>query len=127
MDTVIINDLQVEAVIGHYEHERQKAQPLRVDLELGVDFSAVFGSDNLAHTVDYADMSEQVTLFCKASQFCLLETLVGALMRHLFARYPIESVQITVYKPHALTNGLAAIRCYRHRSQLVPAQSDQQK
>ena len=37
MDTVFIEALQVDALVGVYPHERDATQPLHIDIRLGYD------------------------------------------------------------------------------------------
>ena len=45
MDRFLIDDLRVLTVIGALPHERESAQPIRVDLAIGVDHP---GTDHVA-------------------------------------------------------------------------------
>ena len=52
-DRIDINGLTVMTVVGALPHEREIAQPLRVDLSLEVDLHDAGRSDELGDTVNY--------------------------------------------------------------------------
>lgn len=53
-DSVLIEGLAVEAVIGVYDWEREVCQRLLVDLEMAWDNRKPAGSDDVADALDYA-------------------------------------------------------------------------
>ena len=61
MDRILIDDLRVLTVIGALPHEREIAQPIRIDLSIGVDLHEAGRSDELADTVHYGLVCERVT------------------------------------------------------------------
>jgi len=118
MDTVKIENIETEAVIGVYEFEWAAPQPLIIDLELAADFDRAFASDALSDTLDYDAINQAVKLFCATTQYQLLEALAGGIIRHLMDRFPIDQVGLKIRKPKALSNALATIWCQRTREQM---------
>ena len=49
MDTVFIEDLRIDAVIGIYEWERKIRQTLSFDIEMAFDNTVPAASDDIAH------------------------------------------------------------------------------
>lgn len=101
MDTILIEGLQVEALIGVYPHERQAVQPLLFDIALGGDHRAASAGDDVADAVDYAAVCERVRAFVAARRPQLLETLAEALAADLLRLRGVRSVRLRIRKPEA--------------------------
>ncbi|HLE59431.1 MAG TPA: dihydroneopterin aldolase [Candidatus Limnocylindria bacterium] len=82
--------------------ERMEPQPFEVDVALGLDTAAAGASDDLADTVDYAAVFDQVRAAVEGSSFRLIEALAGRIAADLLAAHPrVESVEVAVRKPRA--------------------------
>ena len=99
---VRIRGLQPEAVIGCYDWERTVKQRLEIDLELTTDFSLAAETDNLAHALDYAAISDHVMSFVSESKFELLEALSKAIIDEIFERWSVSAVTVHIDKPGAV-------------------------
>ena len=103
MDKIIISDLRLPVIVGTLPHERERRQEIAVDLELFLDLAAAGRSDDLAATVDYAEIERRVIEVAEGSSFRLLEALAGAigdLVLSFDGR--IEGCRVRITKPHAL-------------------------
>lgn len=99
---LIIKKLKIAAVIGCYDYERTQTQALVIDLIL--DLGAWDYTDELEHTVNYADVHTMVTTLASNSNFLLIESLAKFLAQELFSRYQqIKKVAITISKPEVCT------------------------
>jgi dihydroneopterin aldolase len=112
-DVIAIEGLEVDCVVGVYPHERDRLQPLRVDLYMEVDTRAAGQHERLRSSVDYAAVASQVTFLLKTCRFGMLETAAHALSRLLLAppalgerRAQVEALRLRLTKPFALS-GLA--------------------
>jgi 7,8-dihydroneopterin aldolase/epimerase/oxygenase len=102
-DLIVLEGLEVQALIGVYDWERAARRPLVFDLRLRVDLRRAGRSDDVADTVDYAAVAEQVSALVAQSTPQLLETLAESLCAHLFARFmAIEAIELVVHKPGIL-------------------------
>lgn len=93
MYKIKIEDYKFECIIGCHDHEREKKQPLHVDLEL--------------HVLEFVDYEKVMDLFCQIAHkgaFRLIEELIDEFLKTLFKQWPIYSVKIKVNKPHALAS-----------------------
>lgn len=115
MDRVLIEQLEVDAIIGVYDWERLATQPLSIDLWLETDFTAAFASDALTDALNYAEIAETVTRYCADSRFQLLEALAGGILALLLDNYPTDRVGVRIRKPKAIAPALAVIECGRSR------------
>ncbi len=100
-DTVFIEGLQVEALIGVYAREREARQPLLFDLALDFDNRAPAASDAVADTVDYAAVCAAVRDFVARQRPQLLETLAEGLAAELLRGFGIATLRLRIRKPNA--------------------------
>lgn len=101
MDTVFIEGLQIDALIGIHAWERDGRQPLVFDIEMTFDNRIPAASDDVAQAVDYAAVVQAMREFVGGRADSLLETLGEAACAMLLARFRIESVRLRVGKPQA--------------------------
>ncbi|MCB1644655.1 MAG: dihydroneopterin aldolase [Pseudomonadales bacterium] len=104
MDTVYIQGLKVETVIGVYDWERTIRQTLVFDLEFSTDTRPAAINDDLTSTLDYGAIATFVTEFVGNSSYQLLETLGNDLSAALFGKFPIDDVVMKIGKPGAVSN-----------------------
>ena len=60
MDRIVLHDIIVQGRHGAYAQEREQPQTLRIDLVLQLDLSRAAASDDLADTLDYADVYRRI-------------------------------------------------------------------
>jgi dihydroneopterin aldolase len=101
MDTIFIESLRVDALIGVYAHERGAVQPLLFDIRLGYDTRVPAASDDVADAVDYAAVCEWVRAFVAGRRPQLLEALAEALVEELLRLRGVRSVWLRIRKPEA--------------------------
>lgn len=101
MDKVFIEALQVDAVIGVYDWEREIRQPLLLDLELEFDNRRPAASDAIAHTLDYTRVVAELRRLVAARHDQLLETLAEACAGMLLATFDAAAVRLRIDKPGA--------------------------
>ena len=108
-DTIAIEGLTVDCVVGVYPHERDQPQPLRVDLYLEVETVRAAQNERLSETVHYGSVTAQVQFLLRACRFGLLETAAHAIARLILAppaagerRAQVEALRLRLTKPEAL-------------------------
>ena len=103
MDHLIFEGIQTKVVIGVLPGEKIAAQPVLVDLKLYCDLSEAASTDELAKTIDYAEVVAAVKTVIETGCCDLLETAAANVVDALFKRYVrIEEQEITLYKPGIL-------------------------
>ncbi|MFC5699543.1 dihydroneopterin aldolase [Pseudomonas sp. GCM10022186] len=102
MDTVFIEGLEVDTVIGAYDWERSIRQCLRLDLQLGWDNRLAAEGDDLDKALDYAAVSQRVQAFASEAQFLLVETFAERLVAVLMAEFDIPWIRLKLHKPGAV-------------------------
>ncbi len=98
MDRILIEDLRVLTIIGALPHEREIAQPLRIDLSIGVDLHNAGRSDELNDTVHYGLVCERIVEMAHDSKDILLERLAAKVADVVLEFDLVELVDVTVTK-----------------------------
>ncbi len=98
-DIIRVADLEVFAHIGVPDAERREAQRLLISLDMSVDsFPHAAGTDNVAWTVNYADVAEHVKHITARRSRKLLETLAEDIAFDLLKAFPIKKIGIEIKK-----------------------------
>lgn len=101
-ETVQIANLRFPCIIGVNPGERTTEQPLVVTVSFRADFARAAETDDLKHTVDYAEVAREVRDFSRAGRFRLLETLARRLALHLSERFRLTDLTVHIRKPEAI-------------------------
>lgn len=101
-DSVMIEGLAVETVIGVYDWEREVSQRLLIDLEMAWNNRVPAASDCVADALDYAAVSERVTAYLQASQPQLLETAAEGIAGLLQTEFGVRWLRLVIRKPGAV-------------------------
>lgn len=78
--------------------ERDRPQPFEIDLKLYVDLSAAAKSDNIADTIDYGPLCEQVVAVVENESFDLIEILAERITQVAKADERVEKVTVSLRK-----------------------------
>ncbi len=116
VETIRIEELTVNCIVGVLPRERQREQPLLVDIIARADFSVAAESGQLKHTVDYVKLAEATSDFIRQGKFHLLETLIRKLACQLCQQFGFHWLRLIIRKPQAMTQAKAAAVSlfYRH-------------
>lgn len=122
MDAIVIEGLKVETVVGCFNWERQIKQPLLLDLEIQTCLAQAGESDDLAHTLNYAEICEIANQVIVDTAPKLIEHAAKLVVDALFATHlTIESIKITIRKPAIIAQAHSVgIRLERHRHDIRP-------
>lgn len=113
-DSVLIEGLAVEAVIGVYDWERDVTQTLLVDLEMAWDNRVPGASDEVSDALDYAAVSERVAQWLRQAQPALLETAAEGLASVIRNEFGVRWLRLTLRKPGAVpAAGAVGVRIER--------------
>jgi 7,8-dihydroneopterin aldolase/epimerase/oxygenase len=111
MDTVFIEDLRIDAVIGIYDWERRVRQTLSFDIEMAFDNTVPAGSDDIALTLNYKDVSKRLIGYVEASSFGLVETLAERCAAIIREEFGVGWVRLKLSKPGAVRGAKAVGVC----------------
>ena len=122
MDTIMIEGLKVDTVIGCFDWERQILQPLMLDLTINTSLEQASNSDKLHDTLNYAEICEIAAKTIQQAKPELIEYAAKLVLEALFATFPaIESIMITIRKPAIIPQAQSVgIRLERQRHDLCP-------
>lgn len=84
--------------IGVPDEERAKPQRLLITVEMSGDFSKACGSDEIAHTINYFDVSRRVVNLCQEQAHRLLERLADEIARMILKEFGAAQVTIEIKK-----------------------------
>ena len=98
MDKIILSGIRFHGYHGVAAAERQLGQKYEIDLELITDLSAAGKTDDLAHTINYAEVVQRVIEIGAQGSFQLFEALAETIADAILAQFQIEEVRITVKK-----------------------------
>lgn len=107
MDTVFIEGLTVETVIGIYDWERKVRQPMVLDVEMAFDNTRPAASDRIEDTLDYKAVSRRLIAFVEASSFQLVETLAEGCAGIIRDEFGVAWVRLKLAKPGAVRGAKA--------------------
>ncbi|HET6604679.1 MAG TPA: dihydroneopterin aldolase [Xanthomonadaceae bacterium] len=102
MDTVFIEGLEVECIIGIYDWERRVRQPVVLDLEMRFDNRSASARDHIDDTLDYKAISRRLVEFVSQSEFGLVETLAERCAAIVTGEFGVEHVRLRLSKPGAV-------------------------
>lgn len=98
-DVIELRGLRVRAIVGVLPEEREREQPLEIDLDLGRPLHHAAAADDLLATTNYAEVLALGERVAVEGHFLLLETLAHRLAQAVLDFDPaIESVMVRVRK-----------------------------
>ncbi len=104
MDKVYIEGLTFQTTIGFYAWEKEIKQTLVIDLAMGWNTAQAAENDELAKTLDYAEISVAIVEFANANPVDLIETLAERIATFLMTQYHIPWLRLKLMKPTAVHN-----------------------
>ncbi|HEV7958378.1 MAG TPA: dihydroneopterin aldolase [Acidimicrobiales bacterium] len=98
-DVIELRELRVSAVVGVLSEERDRAQPLALDLDIERPLEEAAMGDDLTKTTNYAEVLTVATSVARDGAFLLLETLAYRVAREVLAMDDdITAVTVAVRK-----------------------------
>ena len=98
---IALRGLEVDAVHGVFDFERQEPQRFVADVTLWVQADGALADDDIAGTVSYAEIADEVVSILQGQSASLLETLADRIARAAMSYEGVEGVEATVHKPDA--------------------------
>ena len=100
-DEITLTGLRVFGRHGVYDEERRVGQDFVVDVTLRLDTRPAAETDDVADTVHYGELAEQIAAIVGGEPVDLLETLAARIAEQVLTAELVDSVRVTVHKPNA--------------------------
>ena len=99
-DRLELRGLRVMGICGALPEERDRPQPLEIDLDVELYLAPAGRSDDLADTLDYGAVAERVERVVAEGRFHLLEALAERIAEVARVDERVRSVTVSVRKLH---------------------------
>ncbi|MFZ5650563.1 MAG: dihydroneopterin aldolase [Bacillota bacterium] len=107
MDKIIMKGMRFFGHHGVLAHEREQGQIFVVDMELGLDLEPAGKSDDLSHTVSYAEVFDLVEEVVTGPPMNLIEAVAREIASRVLTRFgQVQEVGVMLKKPSAPVQGL---------------------
>ena len=115
---VFIRDLMLTALIGIYRHEKEKPQPIRINLDLSVKENLATSNDRLSEVVSYEEIADDVRKLVASGHVNLVETLAQRIADMCFRNRRVEAVRVRVEKLAVFKDAASAgVEIERYRTE----------
>ncbi len=108
MDKIILEGMEFYGYHGARPEEKNLGQRFIVDVELFLDLRQAGETDNLEHTVNYAQVFELVQAIVCGRSRQLIESVAESIAGALLEQFPVDEVLVRVKKPQAPLPGTFA-------------------
>lgn len=99
---VFVRDLDLQALIGIYDHEKVKPQRIIVNIDLSVQEGS--GDDDISHVVSYEIVVKKVEAIISAGHINLVETLCEKIAESCLSDKRVAAARVRVEKPDIIPN-----------------------
>ncbi|KNX36158.1 2-amino-4-hydroxy-6-hydroxymethyldihydropteridine diphosphokinase [Luteipulveratus halotolerans] len=100
-DRIALQGISVTACHGVLDSEKVEPQPFRADIVLETDLRRAGESDDLDHTISYAEIAQEAERVLSGPSVDLIETLAERIAAIALARPTVEAVEVAIHKPQA--------------------------
>jgi len=101
LDRIRVTGLKAFAHHGVFDHERENGQLFVIDVEVRLPLGPAAGGDDLAGTVHYGELSEQVVAAVERDPVDLIETVAERIAAVALSWPAVRETTVTVHKPSA--------------------------
>jgi len=100
-DLIELTGLRIFAHHGVLDHERENGQEFVIDVRISLDLGAAAASDDVADTIHYGILAEQIAAAVSSDPVNLIETVAQRVADVVLAYDLVLVVTVTVHKPQA--------------------------
>jgi len=113
-DKVLINNLTVDAILGILPNERVQTQQVVINLTIFTDTQPAAKSQNIADTLNYAELASQAAQLTVEGEYLLIESLAEDLAALTLDHPTAKAVTVRVEKPQAVRDARSVgVEIYR--------------
>ncbi len=102
MDTIFIEDLHIDAIVGIYEWERVVPQTLVLNVTMASDIRTAARTEDIAKAINYAEVARCLEQLICAEKYRLVESLVEGCADLLLREFGSPWVKIRCRKTHVM-------------------------
>lgn len=122
-DRIALRGLTVRGNHGVFDFEKRDGQDFVIDVTLHASTAAAAATDDIADTIHYGELAEDVARIVEDNTFDLIETLAEAIAAHCLTL--TERVEVVVHKPSApIDHTFADVTVTVDRSRETAARAD---
>lgn len=121
-DRIVLQGISARGFHGLLDFEKVDGQDFVVDVTLEVDLRRAGRSDDLSHTVNYAEVAADIVALITGPSLDLIESLADQIAVAALRRPLVQAVEVTVHKPQAPVGvpfGDVLVFVQRHRDEAV--------
>ena len=101
---ILVRDLDVAWSIGVFDHEYDRVQVVRINLDLQATEMADPNADDYEQVVCYADIAERIRVLAAEGHIKLVETLAHRIALLCLEDERVREATVRIEKPEALKN-----------------------
>lgn len=101
-DRVSLRSLRVSTVVGVHAWERSAPRDVLIDVDVETDLDLACRSDDLAQTIDYDDLAQQIRRRLAAVDRRLIEAVAQDVADICLGNPRVTAATVTVHKPGAV-------------------------
>lgn len=101
LDQIRLSGITALGYHGVFEHERREGQTFVADVVVHLDTRRAAARDDLAHTLNYGELAEQVAAVLSGEPVDLIETVAERIAATVLASGIVQAVDVSVHKPNA--------------------------
>src|SRR5262245_8402840 len=98
-DRIELRGLRVRGNHGVFEHERRAGQDVVVDVTVWLDLQRAGKTDDLADTLDYAELAKRAAAIVGGRAHQLIETVAGNIADDVMGDDRVHAVEVRLHKP----------------------------
>lgn len=101
LDEITLTGLRATAFHGVLDHERRDGQVFVIDVTVMLPLGDAATTDDLARTIHYGELAEEVVAAVESNPVDLIETVAERIATVVLAHERAMFTRVTVHKPHA--------------------------
>jgi dihydroneopterin aldolase len=113
MDSISLRRIRAYGRHGCEPGERDRRQPIDIDVTMQLDLAPAQAHDDLARTLNYASLYERIVAIVATTSYALLERLAGDILGALFADPRVRRAEVTLSKPGILDGATPSVTLER--------------
>jgi dihydroneopterin aldolase len=113
---MLVQDVEVECLLGVYEHEQRQPRRVGIEVELYVPVTEPAArEDRLSGTVNYEAVMSAIARTVTSRRFKLVESLCSSLLDDIAQLPGVRALRVAIIKPHPMP-GLGSVRIEQWRT-----------